>query len=404
MSSPSNYSISVNPVSVDNIVDANEEAHGFPISGTTTGYSPGDVVTVKIWDSAHNVVKTYHPIVGLHGSWEVDATGTASLSDGQYKVEASISQGSHHSSADENITLDKTPPEIVIAPVTKDNIVTPTEDAHGFKIHGTVEGANGQPITVAIIDPATHQVVLTETAVVHGGHWKVHVPPGELALNHDYVVRATVSDEAGNRDTEFHHFETSCFMAGTLIRTPEGEVAVETLKRGDMVATFDGRAMSVAWIGRQTISARFADPLRVLPVRIKAGALGDNLPARDLLLSPDHALLIDDVLVQAGALVNGMSIVREADVPQTFTYYHVELDDHSLVLAENTPAETFIDNVDRMAFDNWQEHEALYRDGKALVEMPYPRAKAHRQVPKAIRDRLAERCAALHVAQIASAA
>ena len=94
-------------------------------------------------------------------------------------------------------------------------------------------------------------------------------------------------------------------------------------------------------------------------------------------------------------MVNGASVVRETNVPQTFTYYHVELDDHSLILAENTPAETFVDNVDRLAFDNWEEHKALYPDGKAIVEMPYPRAKAQRQVPRTIREHLAERAAVL---------
>jgi hypothetical protein len=182
-----------------------------------------------------------------------------------------------------------------------------------------------------------------------------------------------------------------CFMVGTMIRTPAGEVAVETLKRGDLVSTSDGRAMPVSWLGRQTVSTVFADPRRVLPIRIRAGALGENVPSRDLLLSPDHAIRVDDVLIQAGALVNETSIVRETNVPQTFTYYHVELDDHSLILAENTPAETFVDNVDRLAFDNWEEHEVFYPEGKAIIELPYPRAKAHRQVSRSIREQLAER-------------
>ena len=87
--------------------------------------------------------------------------------------------------------------------------------------------------------------------------------------------------------------------------------------------------------------------------------------------------------------------MRETNVPERFTYYHVELADHSLILAENTPAETFIDNVDRMAFDNWDEHEALRNAGDMqLVEMSYPRAKAYRQVPRATRDRLARRAEA----------
>jgi Hint domain len=197
---------------------------------------------------------------------------------------------------------------------------------------------------------------------------------------------------------------TICFLAGTAIDTPSGGVAVEDLKRGDLVLTSDGRSIPIRWIGRQTVSRRFADPLRVLPIRVKAGALGENVPSRDLLVSPDHALFVDGLLIHAAALVNGTSIVREDKVPVTFMYYHVEVDDHSLILAENTPAETFIDNVDRMHFDNWDEHEALYADGKAIAEMPYPRAKACRQVPRAMRDRLEVRGNALYAKGISSAA
>ncbi len=190
-------------------------------------------------------------------------------------------------------------------------------------------------------------------------------------------------------------YDLSCFFAGTHVRTPHGETTIEALSRGDLVVTTEGRSAPVVWIGRRAICTAFADPLRVLPIRIKANALGDQVPSRDLLLSPDHAILIDEMLVQAGALVNGSTIVRETNVPETFTYYHIELDDHSLILAENTPAETFIDNVERLGFDNWDEHAALYPEGKSIVEMPHPRAKAHRQVPRYIRERLAARAAAL---------
>jgi hypothetical protein len=151
----------------------------------------------------------------------------------------------------------------------------------------------------------------------------------------------------------------------------------------------------VDWLGIQTVSLRFADKMRVLPIRIRAGAFRDNVPARDLLVSPDHALLVGGALIQAGALVNGTSIIRETNVPITFVYYHVEVDDHSLILAENTPAETFVDNVDRLGFDNWAEHEALYPNGKPINELPYPRAKSHRQVPLSVRAMLAARAQAL---------
>jgi hypothetical protein len=195
-----------------------------------------------------------------------------------------------------------------------------------------------------------------------------------------------------------------CFLPGTQIATPDGEVAVEVLKRGDLVKTTDGRVVPVRWVGRQTISTLFADPLRVLPICIKAGALAENVPSRDLYVSPDHAILVDDILVHASALVNGTSIVRAPAPAHTFTYYHVELADHSLLLADNVPAESFIDNVDRMAFDNWDEHEALGDEAAPLVEMAYPRAKAARQVPVAMRERLAARGRALFGAVATQAA
>ncbi|WP_296714408.1 Hint domain-containing protein [Rhodoblastus sp.] len=198
--------------------------------------------------------------------------------------------------------------------------------------------------------------------------------------------------------------EVTCFMPGTQILTPDGEAVVESLKAGDLVLTADGRARPVRWLGRQTVSTVFGDKLRVLPIRIKAGALDENVPARDLRVSPDHAILIDGVLAQAATLVNEISIVREVNAPPILTYFHIELDDHSVIFAENTPVETFVDNVDRLRFDNWTEHVALYPDGKTIAELPYPRAKGRRQVPVRIRDRLAERARNIAVAAVASVA
>jgi Hint domain len=187
----------------------------------------------------------------------------------------------------------------------------------------------------------------------------------------------------------------ACYCRGTLIRTERGEVTVEDLAIGDKVMTVSGRARPIKWIGRSNVVTRLCDPLRAWPVRIKAHALAEAVPSRDLLVSPDHALLIDDVLIQAGALVNGNSIVRETNVAETITYFHIELEDHELIFAEDAPAETFVDNVDRLSFDNWAEHERLYPTGNAIAEMPYPRVKAHRQVPRSIRERLTERCVQL---------
>jgi autotransporter passenger strand-loop-strand repeat protein len=181
-----------------------------------------------------------------------------------------------------------------------------------------------------------------------------------------------------------------CFYPGTQLAGTQGGVAVEDITAGTMLKTASGALMPVRWVGQSQISTRFADRQRSLPIRIRAGALGDNLPQRDLLVSPDHALFIEGLLIQAGALVNGVSIIREINVPEQFTYYHVELARHDLLLAEGVPAESFVDNVDRLHFHNWAEHEALV-DLAPTGEMPYPRVKAHRQVPQAVRQMLADR-------------
>jgi hypothetical protein len=149
------------------------------------------------------------------------------------------------------------------------------------------------------------------------------------------------------------------------------------------------------WIGRRTISRRFADPLRAAPIRVKAGALGENMPCRDLLLSADHALFVGGILIQAGALVNGVSILRETDMPETFVYYHVETEDHALILVENAPAETFVDNVARGGFDNWAERQELHPEGRPVAELQLPRAKARRQIPARIRAALDRRAQAI---------
>ena len=182
---------------------------------------------------------------------------------------------------------------------------------------------------------------------------------------------------------------TVCFFPGTLIATPDGDRAVETLAAGDRVLTADGAMRSVKWMGRQSVTTVFADPLRALPVTIRAGALGAGLPVRDLTVSPDHAVLIDGMLVHAGALVNGTTIVRRTGLPERFTYWHIELEDHALVLAEGVAAETFVDARTRQRFDNAAEYEAAFGDGPSAAALDLPRVTSARALPAGMRRRLA---------------
>jgi hypothetical protein len=207
------------------------------------------------------------------------------------------------------------------------------------------------------------------------------------------VFDPTSPATASGADTGLVIDTIACFYPGTRLASTQGEIAVEEITPGTLLRTLSGALLPVRWLGRSPVSTRFADPLRCLPIRITAGALGEGLPTRDLLLSPCHALFIGGVLVQAGALVNGGSILRESGVPETFTYYHIELATHELLLAEGAATESFVDNVDRMNFINWAEREAL-GSLPPIEEMGYPRAQSHRQVPLAVRVMLAGRLAA----------
>jgi len=140
-----------------------------------------------------------------------------------------------------------------------------------------------------------------------------------------------------------------CFVNGTLIATSNTEVAVEDLKIGDVVITRDNGPQTVSWLGKKVLSSN--TPEYLLPIRIKANALGEGLPKRDLLVSPQHRILLTDwradllfgtseVLVAAKHLVNDNDI-RVATDMKNFEYFHILFDTHQTIFSEGLPTESF---------------------------------------------------------------
>jgi hypothetical protein len=198
---------------------------------------------------------------------------------------------------------------------------------------------------------AAHDVLkITE----HGTVTSIQIDPVQNYANAVFHISSN-----GLNGTDVTETGVPCFLAGTKIATPAGEVAVERLKIGDLVSTGAGTAQPVKWIGRRSYKAPLPDDPDIIPVQIKAGALGPDVPARDLYLSPLHAVMLDGLLVPAGALINDVSI-RYRRKLKSITYYHIEMEHHRTVFANGAEAETFIDRTSRQMFDNADEYYRLY--------------------------------------------
>ena len=141
----------------------------------------------------------------------------------------------------------------------------------------------------------------------------------------------------------------ACFAEGTRITTDRGCIAVQNLRVGDNIVASVGGLRPVQWLGHRRVDcARHPRPCDVWPVRVRADAVAPRQPARDLLLSPDHAVFLDGVLIPVRYLVNGASI---AQMPiDALTYWHVELPMHDVLWAEGLPCETYLDTGNRAAF------------------------------------------------------
>jgi hypothetical protein len=137
---------------------------------------------------------------------------------------------------------------------------------------------------------------------------------------------------------------TQCFLRGTFIRTPEGEVEVSTLKAGDLVTTASGEAKPIKRIGYRAVGPEEAAlNSDEHPVKVAQGAIDDVTPKSDLYLSRNHALYLNGMLIPVSDLINGRTIAVATDMPAvTFEYFHIELDGHDVIFANGAACETLL--------------------------------------------------------------
>ena len=183
---------------------------------------------------------------------------------------------------------------------------------------------------------------------------------GNLTLTNSINAHTTLHFSGGPFNIGTPHITTNasgtvltilCYVAGTNIATPSGEVPVQRLAIGDMVLTQRGEAKPIAWIGKGKALATRGQRSAATPVIVRKGALADNVPHRDLHLTKGHSLYLDGALIPVEFLVNHRSIVWD-DRAQEVEIYHIELAAHDVLLAEGAPTESYRDDGNRWLFQN----------------------------------------------------
>ncbi|GLO68656.1 hypothetical protein MACH17_01730 [Phaeobacter inhibens] len=182
-------------------------------------------------------------------------------------------------------------------------------------------------------------VVVTDTNGDGTGDAILTFPNGES------VTLTGVAPSQVNSAPELNAMGIPCFTAGTQIATPTGEIAVESLRAGDLVTTLEHGPKPVRWIASSDLGDGIAPlPKNMIPVRIKPETMGNRLP---LLVSPQHCILMTDekevrnIYVRAKHLAEETRLASYASGRKRVTYVHVLLDQHATLVSNDIPSESF---------------------------------------------------------------
>ncbi len=223
-------------------------------------------------------------------------------------------------------------------------------NGHFIYDSGLLNIALSSPPDIVNVDNGDRVTVIGSASVQQSGNTVTFYGPlGILQPIASYDIPAGATYTYSNA-TDTLTFLTPCFVRGTLIATPDGEIAVERLKAGTIISSLNNGAVAVKWVGNRSIDPKTLDkPRNDLPIRILTGALGENMPSRDLYVSPDHCMFVNGSLVPAKLLINGTTVSQPITL-QPVDYYHIELEQHDVIWANGAMAETYLDLGNRHVF------------------------------------------------------
>ncbi|HFP3638894.1 TPA: Ig-like domain-containing protein [Escherichia coli] len=192
--------IIINTVASDNIVNASEADAGVTVSGSTTAEA-GQIVTVTLNSPT---VQTYQATVQADGSWSINipAADLEALTDGSHTLTATVNdKAGNPASTTHNLAVDLTVPVLTINTIAGDDIINATEHGQALVISGSSTGGEAGDVVTVTLNSKTYTTTLDAS-----GNWSVGVPAADVTAlgSGQQTVTATVTDVAGNSDSETH--------------------------------------------------------------------------------------------------------------------------------------------------------------------------------------------------------
>lgn len=265
------------------------------------------------------------------------------------------------------------------------------------------ENLSARPVTYSIENSGTSQVIKVydagETLIADIKIAGQNFGTGKYAANGSGPLTVTSDGSA----LSIEAVGAVCFLPGTLLRAPEGDVAVEDVQVGDTLLTFEsGKPVRqpVIWVGSRQGQVRPGLPLDEAgwPVRVRQDALAEGVPSKDLLITPEHCLYWNGQFVPVRMLVNGESIFYDQSL-RTYVYYHVETADHAVIMADGALTESYLDTGNRSGFQ--QEGSVVRLPGLARCWADHAAAPlmTARDVVEPLHQQLAQRAELLRAGQ-----
>ena len=230
--------VSIEIVSDNNIINAAEAQQDLVINGVSDAEA-GQTVTVTL--NGENYITT----VQANGSWSVTvpSADVGAISDGDYTITAAVlDKAGNPASADRDVLVDTTVPQLTINTVSDDDVINSAEHAQALIVTGSVTGAAAGDVVTVTINNKDYTATLDAS-----GKWNVGVPAVDVSAltAGDHTITAALTDKAGNSNSTTHEVEVNLTAPVLTIDTVSGDDVINnTEKTQDL--TISGTASGLA--------------------------------------------------------------------------------------------------------------------------------------------------------------